>query len=59
MGQAIARALIRDGNFVIGLDIKAQGQSFDASKYRHLIVDLTKADEIDRAFTEIENEFGQ
>ena len=58
MGQAITRALIRDGNFVIGLDIKEQGESFDSNKYRHLIVDLTKADEIERTFSEIENKFG-
>lgn len=58
MGRAITKALIRDGFFVVGLDLKQQSEKFDANLYAHFTLDLTKSLEIDSVFQEIESKFG-
>ncbi|MFZ9909345.1 MAG: SDR family NAD(P)-dependent oxidoreductase [Candidatus Nanopelagicaceae bacterium] len=58
MGRAITKALIRDGFFVVGLDLKQQSEKFDANLYAHFTLDLTKPHEIDSVFQEIESKFG-
>jgi NAD(P)-dependent dehydrogenase (short-subunit alcohol dehydrogenase family) len=58
MGRAITKALIRDGFFVVGLDLKQQSEKFDANLYAHFTLDLTKSYEIDSVFQEIESKFG-
>ena len=58
MGRAITKALIRDGFFVVGLDLKQQSEKFDANLYAHFTLDLTKSHEIDSVFQEIESKFG-
>jgi NAD(P)-dependent dehydrogenase (short-subunit alcohol dehydrogenase family) len=57
MGRAIAKALLRDGLFVVGLDLKEQSEKFDANEYAHFTLDLTKSHEIDSIFQEIESRF--
>lgn len=58
MGRAITKALIRDGFFVVGLDLKQQSEKFDANLYAHFTLDLTKSHEIDSVFQEIESKIG-
>lgn len=58
MGRAITKSLIRDGFFVVGLDVKPQGDSIEPHHYSHITLDLTKADEVDATFSEIESRFG-
>ncbi|MBM3720218.1 MAG: SDR family NAD(P)-dependent oxidoreductase, partial [Actinobacteria bacterium] len=57
MGRAITKALIRDGFMVVGLDLKDQSEKFDPTQYAHFTLDLTKSQEIDSVFGEIESRF--